>query len=42
MLAGAVAGALLVQVSVPLTIAVAAVCVLVAAVLFGVDRRVDS
>ncbi|PND54799.1 DUF1275 family protein [Mycobacterium sp. ENV421] len=42
MLAGAVAGALLVQVSVPLTIAVAAGCVLVSAVLFGVDRRADS
>lgn len=40
MLAGAIIGALLVQVSVPLTIALAALCVLGAAVLFGVDRRV--
>ncbi len=42
MLAGAVVGALLVQVSVPLTIALAALCVLVAAVLLGMDRRVRA
>jgi len=40
MLAGAIVGALLVQVSVPLTIALSALCVLAAAILFGVDRRV--
>ncbi|BBY63867.1 YoaK family protein [Mycolicibacterium helvum] len=40
MLAGAAAGALLVQVSVPLTIGAAALCVLVAAGLLGMDRPV--
>jgi len=40
MLAGAIVGALLVQVSVVLTIGLSALCVLAAAVLFGVDRRV--
>jgi uncharacterized membrane protein YoaK (UPF0700 family) len=42
MLAGAAAGALLVQVSVPLTIGAAALCVFVAAVLLGVDRPVPD
>ncbi|WP_396924816.1 YoaK family protein [Mycolicibacterium sp.] len=42
MLAGAVVGALLVGVSVPLTIALAALCVLIAAVLLGMDRRVRA
>ncbi|MCV7216378.1 DUF1275 domain-containing protein [Mycobacterium crocinum] len=42
MLAGAVIGALLVQVSVSLTIAIAALCVLIAAVLLGMDRRVRA
>ncbi|GAA2770250.1 YoaK family protein [Mycolicibacterium pallens] len=42
MLAGAVVGALLVQVSVSLTIAIAALCVLIAAVLLGMDRRVRA
>jgi uncharacterized membrane protein YoaK (UPF0700 family) len=40
MLAGAAGGALLVQVSVPLTIAAAALCVLVAAALLVADRPV--
>jgi uncharacterized membrane protein YoaK (UPF0700 family) len=39
MLAGAAAGALLVQVSVPMTITVSALCVLVAAALFGAAGR---